>query len=102
MSARGTSNTNDRGSSAARRSRKAWLIDNFGDGTHVMCHLCWREVLTIETVTVDRIFPGVLGGRYTRDNIQPASMRCNSLAGTALRERLKRGLCTTGSTIPAT
>ncbi len=89
MSARGTTNRNDRGSAKSRRDRKQWLLDTFGDGTFVDCHFC-QIVLDFGTLTVDRILAGILGGRYVKGNIRPACITCNSLDGTALRERLKR------------
>ena len=91
MSARGTTNRNARGSASARRTRKQYLLDTFGDGTTCRCHYCKCE-LTFETLTVDRIVPGILGGTYRRNNIRPACMHDNSIEGTALRERLKHGL----------
>lgn len=86
---RGTTNRNDRGSAAERRRRKQWLLDTFGDGTYASCSFCEDE-LDYGTITVDRIVAGCLGGTYARNNIRPACMRCNSLQGTALRERLKK------------
>lgn len=70
---RGTSNTNARGSAEDRRRRKRFLLETFGDGTHAKCSFegC-TELLTFETITVDRILPGALGGKYTRNNIRPA------------------------------
>lgn len=89
MRTRGTSNGNCSGNAEGRRRRKQWLLDEFGDGVTVMCHLevsdrCEMD-LTFATLTVDRIVPGVLGGRYTRDNIQPACGPCNSEHGGLLR-----------------
>lgn len=78
--ARGTSNTNARGSAEDRRRRKRWLIDN----GFTRCHFC-LVVLTLETMTVDRIVPGCQGGRYTRDNIRPACGPCNSSEGGGTR-----------------
>lgn len=89
MSARGTTNTNARGSTIDRRARKQWLLDVFGDGTHAACRFCWAT-LTVDTLTVDRVIPGALGGRYVRGNIRPSCQRCNSLDGVVLRERLRR------------
>lgn len=89
MSARGTSNTNSRGSADSRRVRKQWLIDTYGDGYTAPCSHC-RVELDFGTITVDRIVPGILGGTYVRCNIRPACMTCNSLDGNRLRERLKR------------
>jgi len=92
-SPRGTSNSNDRGSAASRRQRKLWLLTTFGDGTYALCALDLNErcygVVDLETVTIDRIIPGVLGGRYVRGNIRPACPPCNQLDGVLLRERLK-------------
>lgn len=65
-----------RGSSTDRRRRKQWLLDQYGDGVTVPCTYCAKP-LDFDTVTTDRIVPGSEGGRYTRDNIQPACSRCN-------------------------
>lgn len=89
MSARGTTNTNSRGSAEGRRARKQWLLDAYGDGTYAPCSFC-ALVLDFGTLTVDRIIPGCQGGTYARSNIRPACLSCNSLDGIALRERLKR------------
>lgn len=106
MSARGTSNSNARGSSGTRRRRREWLVQTFradvdveiSKGTAVVVGLwpigervpacrCYRcgALLTVETVTVDRIVPGCQGGRYVRGNIRPACGPCNSETGGALR-----------------
>jgi 5-methylcytosine-specific restriction endonuclease McrA len=82
-------NGNQRGSAAERRARRQWLLDTFGDGVTVMCFLelsdhCEMD-LTIDTLTVDRIIPGRLGGRYVRGNIQPACRPCNDHQGGKLR-----------------
>lgn len=50
------------------------------------CYRC-GTLLTVETVTVDRIIPGCRGGTYRRNNIRPACGRCNSETGGALRSR---------------
>lgn len=82
-------NGNVRGNAAARRARRQWLLDTFGDGVTVMCHLelsdrCEMD-LTIDTLTVDRIVPGHLGGRYVRGNIRPACRPCQDHQGGKLR-----------------
>lgn len=84
---RGTSNTNDRGSSYSRRSRRQWLIDTWGDGERVACYRYVRcgAILTFETLTIDRIVPGCDGGTYARTNIRPACAPCNSSTGGATR-----------------
>ena len=87
MGARGTTNTNARGSAADRRARKAWLLATFSKrlGPHrAKCAFrgC-QTILTMETVTVDRYpTPGALGGGYTRDNIRPACAKHNYGDGT--------------------
>jgi len=83
---RGSTNRNDRGSAAARRVRKQWLLNQFGDGVTAPCSFGCGAVLTIETVTADRFpVPGCQGGRYVRGNIRPACGPCNSFHGGALR-----------------
>ena len=83
---RGTSNGNDRGSSAQRRTRKLWLLATFGDGEKALCAFGCGTLVTFETITVDRFpVPGCQGGRYVRGNIRPACGPCNSVHGGALR-----------------
>jgi hypothetical protein len=81
---RGCSNTNARGNAESRRRRRQWLIDMFGDGIVADCALALpgcTGYLTVDTVSVDRIVPGHLGGTYRRDNIQPACSHCQSHQG---------------------
>jgi 5-methylcytosine-specific restriction endonuclease McrA len=109
---RGTTNGNARGGSADRRRRREWLVETYranedvvlidADGNYLMaddglvamfpacrCYRCGR-LLTVETVTVDRIIPGCLGGTYRRDNIRPACETCNSSTGGALGATRKK------------
>ena len=89
---RGTSNSNSRGSSAARRVRKQWVLDTFGDGTTAVCSFddCETE-LTFETMTIDRYpISGIDGGTYKRDNIRPACGKCNSADGAAIGAARKK------------
>jgi hypothetical protein len=71
-----------RGDSRARRNRRAWLLETFRadvdlDGEPACrCFRC-GILLTIETLTVDRIEPGRDGGTYRRENIRPACQPCN-------------------------
>ena len=85
---RGTTNRNQRGGTDARRARKLHLLDTFGDGYTAPCTFCGLE-LDYGTITADRILPGCQGGTYQRKNLRPACLRCNSLDGNAIRERLK-------------
>lgn len=82
---RGTTNRNARGSSSDRRKRREWLVAEWGNGVTVLCCLGTAEgclrILTVDTVTADRIVPGCEGGRYVRENIQPACSRCNASEG---------------------
>jgi hypothetical protein len=80
---RGTTNRNARGNTADRAARRRYLLVTFGDGERCPCYRC-AAPLTCATVTVDRVVPGVAGGRYTRDNIRPACGPCNSETGGAL------------------
>lgn len=54
------------------------------------CYRC-GQLLTVDTVTADRIVPGCQGGTYRRDNIRPACGRCNSVTGGAVRGPLSSG-----------
>jgi 5-methylcytosine-specific restriction endonuclease McrA len=109
---RGTTNGNARGGSRDRQRRRQWLVDTYradrdalvvrlGNGSEIhldtvlgqgqpacRCYRCGR-LLTVETVTVDRIVPGCQGGTYRRDNIRPACGPCNSSTGAKTR-RAKR------------
>ncbi len=81
-SRRSTSNSNRRGNTVQRRRRRQWLVDHYGDGTHVACYLqlsthCLR-VLDVDTVSADRIVPG---GSYVRENVQPACGPCQREQG---------------------
>lgn len=81
MTGRGTSNTNDRGSAAARRALKCWMLATFGDGITAPCAFCGRPLLYSE-LTKDRYpVPGRKGGRYVRGNVRPACMACNASEG---------------------
>lgn len=105
---RGTTNGNARGSVTDRERRRAWLVTTYranldvlvvrlGNGTEIRldtrfgqgqpacrCYRCGR-LLTIDTVTVDRIVPGCRGGTYRRENIRPACGPCNSATGARIR-----------------
>lgn len=114
LARRGTTNRNARGSSESRRRRRVWLVEtyranvdypevpeyaeralvapgpvHFGAalGHGVPACRCYRCgcLLTVDTVTVDRIIPGCKGGTYRRNNIRPACGTCNSETGGALR-----------------
>jgi hypothetical protein len=69
-----------RGNSYDRRRRKNWLLKTYGDGTHVKCVHCGKN-LTYETLTVDRKDPL---GRYTYTNIQPSCLHDNTSRGRKL------------------
>lgn len=55
------------------------------------CHYCLREDLVAgqgagivepNTMTLDRIIPGAVGGRYVYDNVVIACFKCNNDRGT--------------------
>jgi 5-methylcytosine-specific restriction endonuclease McrA len=96
-------NRNERGSSEDRRRRKDHLMHVYradqdatvagegknavvvavpkGEGTPaVRCFRC-GILLTLLTITVDRIIPGCQGGTYRRTNIRPACSKCNNEIG---------------------
>lgn len=107
---RGTTNGNARGSVTDRERRRAWLVETYranldvlvvrlGNGQEIhldtirgrgepacRCYRCGR-LLTVQTVTVDRIVPGCRGGTYRRSNIRPACGPCNSATGATTRRR---------------
>ncbi len=105
MTRRGTTNRNQRGNTRDRESRRRWLVETFqanrdlvgswrgsyatAVGTGVPACRCYRcgTLLTVATVTVDRIVPGCRGGTYRRDNIRPACASCNSETGAVIRRR---------------
>jgi hypothetical protein len=85
---RGTTNSNRRGNASDRRARKLWLLTEYGDGVTAECSLAVSSdcpgTVTFETMSVDRIVPGIEGGTYARGNIRPACCPCNSLTGARL------------------
>lgn len=93
---RGTTNSNLRGSAADRLRRREWLVATYRADTDLeglpacRCYRC-GVLLTVATVTVDRIVPGCQGGTYRRDNIRPCCGTCNSSTGAVVRSRTKRG-----------
>jgi hypothetical protein len=52
------------------------------------CYRC-AALLTVETVTPDRIKPGCKGGTYRRDNLRPACSRCQSVTGNIIKAELR-------------
>lgn len=100
--ARGTSNTNDRGSAESRRRRREWLLATYradvdvdttglvvvprGQGRPACrCYRC-GVLMVVEQLTVDRIVPGCQGGTYRRTNIRPCCPPCNSATGAVTRK----------------
>ena len=91
VSRRGSSNSNDRGSSYDRRARKTWVLVTFGNGVTAPCFLC-KWPLGREELQIDRIIPDFLGGTYRRDNIRPACGTCNIMAWGEVRQMLTDGV----------
>lgn len=75
-----------RGNPTDRKRRKLWMLSpgaGFGgNGETVPCAASLGSrcegVVTYETMNVDRIVPGCLGGRYVRTNIRPTCFTCNN------------------------
>lgn len=90
MTRRGTTNRNSRGNTRDRKARRCWLVLMFRANVRhrgraaCRCYRC-GTLLTVNTVTVDRIIPGCDGGRYVRNNIRPACSLCNSEVGAVTR-----------------
>lgn len=109
-----------RGNTTDRQRRKEWLLKTYaadvalvlvqgfhsphviplsavpvyeaaGDTVHQCCR-CFRcgKLLTIETLTVDRIIPGCQGGTYRRNNIRPSCSDCANKQGAELRAETAR------------
>lgn len=107
-----------RGNTRNRRSRRAWLLETYRadvdvfdesswdrrtiqerDGTRTVplgsgvsacrCYRCGK-LLTIETLTVDRIVPGCKGGTYARNNIRPSCSDCANKQGGELSGALRK------------
>jgi hypothetical protein len=74
---RGRSNGNEAGNNTQRRRRKQKLIDRDGDGVKAPCWEC-EAFVTVATVFVDRIIPGVDGGTYDLNNCR---VHCRSCSG---------------------
>lgn len=106
---RGTTNGNVRGNAEDRRRRREYLVTTYRADADVpsftdtdwsrrigvplgfgepacRCYRC-GILLSVETVTADRIIPGALGGTYRRNNIRPACGSCNSITGATIRRR---------------
>src|SRR3954464_15495803 len=62
-----------RGSSAARRARKHYLLALWGNGETCPCLYC-SAPLTFASVEADRI---IAGDSYRRSNVIPACRSCN-------------------------
>jgi len=113
-SRRGTTNSNSRGSSTARRARRVWILLTYASDVpgFCRCYRCgwllfnpddppgqtivhppkeyWSDFTVPEyalPLTIDRIIPGCRGGTYRRENIRPACSGCNSETGGRERAR---------------
>jgi hypothetical protein len=113
MTLRGTTNRNERGSSVDRLRRRKWLVETFRADVDVViagpyiftvaldqdhpgkqpacrCYRC-GTLLTVDTVSADRVVPGCRGGTYRRSNIRPACGTCQSVVGGGTRRQLPHG-----------
>ena len=99
---RGTTNGNARGGTLERLRRREYLVVTYRadvdlpdwhaaqhGATEVPCGAgipacrCYRcgKLLSVDTVSPDRIKPGCQGGTYARPNIRPCCEPCNSETG---------------------
>lgn len=61
-----------------RRNLRAWVLQQFGNGIWAPCEGCGC-ILTDDDMTLDRYpRPGKHGGGYTRDNVRPMCVSCNT------------------------
>jgi hypothetical protein len=71
------------------KTKRQWLLDEFGDGETAICVLCGNKnkPLRLEEVSPERIRPGgnrgAFGGKYEVGNVAPAHWSCNVNGGTA-------------------
>lgn len=86
---RGTSNTNCRGSAAARRKRKKELLVRDGDGLSAPCWECGTRV-TFSTMICDRKKPGKHGGRYLLSNLRVHCRGCSETQGARMTQESRR------------
>jgi len=56
------------------------IMDDFGDGRTAKCIFCGRPV-HIDELSVERMKPGPIGGKYDRGNMAPAHLSCNTKVG---------------------
>lgn len=105
-----------RGNVTDRQRRKAWLLETYRADVDVLADDCgkaytdWNgdlypepigeglpacrcyrcgKLLTLETLTVDRIVPGCKGGTYRRNNIRPSCADCASKTGRDLSAEIR-------------
>lgn len=104
-----------RGNTEDRRRRRLWVLttyradvdlpawwdaaDTVGDPAHYAVPLgegqaacrCFRcgRLLTLLTLTVDRINPGAFGGKYRRDNIRPSCSDCANKQGGEISAQIR-------------
>lgn len=91
-------NTNARGSAADRLTRRLWLLTTYAADVpgHCRCYRC-GTLLDLDTLTVDRITPGALGGTYRRSNIRPACSSCQTFTGNQLKAAIRADLRRAGA-----
>jgi hypothetical protein len=58
------------------------MMDDFGNGSTAPCIFCGKPV-HIDAVSVERMKPGPIGGKYERGNMAPAHLACNTKMGHA-------------------
>ena len=70
-----------RGNAEDRRRRKLWLLRAHDPDLGPDRCRCFRtgckRILTFDTVTADRIIPGIYGGTYRHENLRAACLHHN-------------------------
>ena len=102
---RGTSNTNERGSTDDRRARRAWIMHTYASDVagFVRCYRCGEllynpnnppeglAMIVLKPLTIDRIIAGCKGGTYRRNNIRPCCSHCNTATGGYIHNKSNGG-----------
>jgi hypothetical protein len=77
-----------------RHRKRQHVLEVYGDGLEAPCQGGCGEMLTLETLTLDRYpIPGKWGGTYRNDNIRPMCVACNTAhVGEPGSESIRLGL----------
>jgi hypothetical protein len=68
------------GRNMVRAPQLRQLMEDFGDGHKANCIFCGKPV-DIDSVSVERMKPGPINGKYERGNMAPSHLACNTKVG---------------------